>query len=173
MKPRLLRIADHPLTRELASYLARLDAPAWVESPRTTVGDLQADLAAGPLRARDRPRPEAFRRMILPNKRPAWMPDDCSFGSVNYYPPGGSGVGWHTDATSPGLRVYIGRPLELVPGEFYFEGGHACDIEGYAIAFYVSAGGDSWHAVNAPRARLSAGIKIVGPTARELTGGRW
>lgn len=161
-----LHVAQHALLRELAAYADQLEAPA---PPYRERGDLLADIAGGPPAA-DRTRPEAFRFAIMEWEQPLWMPIDSTLASVNYYPPGGSGLGWHSDTSRPGWRVYIGRPLEGVPGEFLVEGGAYSDVAGVAHAFYVSGvPGESWHALRAGGARFSVGIRIDGEvTARAL-----
>lgn len=163
---RRLRIDDHQLLRELLAYVNEVQLPGLQLVPHE--GDWRADIAGGvPLE--DRPRPRSFRRLGLPTKRPIWMPPDAALASLNYYPPGGAGIGWHTDSTSIGWRVYIGRPLEGVPGEFMLPLATIADEAGFATAFHVSGQPcSSWHAVRAEGARLSVGIKITGDTARVL-----
>jgi hypothetical protein len=164
---RRLVVADHALLRELSTYLETVDPPP---PPYDTRGDWRADIEAGPP-AVDRPKPLAFRRQFMQAPvRIGSMADDAIVSALNYYPPGGAGIGWHSDAGHPGWRIYIGRPLTSAPGLFLLPGLIFEDVPGIATAFYVSGHPcDSWHAVRAEGARLSIGIRFkAGPTARAL-----
>jgi hypothetical protein len=163
---RRLVVADHQLLRELAAYVEQLEVP---RPPHRELGDWRADIAAGPPDV-NRTRPAAFRLQIMEWQQPAWMPRDATIASVNYFPPGGAGLGWHTDFGRPGWRVYIGRPLGPELGQFHFAGGWLEDSPDSAIAFYVSdVRHDSWHAVRCDGPRFSVGLRITGPaTARAL-----
>ncbi len=163
MIPRALRIADHPLLCQLAGYLAGVEVPHGYREK----GNYRLDIAAGPP-AEDRPRPTSYRWQAIPIAAPPeFLPDDVRHASLNYFPTGGAGMGWHTDSTMPGWRVYLPRLLGPARGEFHFVGGSFLDSSAFAIAFLV--GRDSWHAVTAYGERMSIGIRIVGDaTARAL-----
>jgi hypothetical protein len=162
-----LDVDAHPLLRELSAYLDTVQPP---QPPYDEKGDWRADVDAGPP-AEDRPKPRAFRRQFMerPLRLPS-MPDDTILSALNFYPPGGSGLGWHTDTGHPGWRVYLGRPLTHLPGAFLVPDGIFLDEPGIATAFYVSGKPcESWHAVRAFGARLSVGLRIAGDrTARAL-----
>jgi hypothetical protein len=162
-----LTVADHPLLRDVAAYLdgVRVPAPPWRER-----GEWRADIDGGPPTV-DRNRPAAFRWQPLPHagRLPNMAPADI-IASLNYYPPGGAGQGWHTDSGAFGWRIYMGRPLAGVAGCFLTASQTLYDAPGTALAFYVSGVPcASWHAVRAEGARLSVGIRIRDPaTVRAL-----
>lgn len=162
-----LPIARHALLRELDAYARGLEEP---RPPYMERGDLLADLFAGPP-AVDRTRPQSFRFQIMQWQQPRWMPADSTIASVNYFPGGGAGIGWHTDSSRPGWRVYIGRPLNGAPGMLLVEGDAFEDTPGIAHAFYVSGEPcSSWHAVRAAGARFSVGIRIESAAAAAALG---
>jgi hypothetical protein len=168
-------VSEHALLRDLAAYAAALAVPP---GPIVERGDWLDDVLAGPPPPpTDRNRPAAYRFVRMAWwPQPSWMPADATIASVNYFPSDGAGLGWHTDAGSPGWRVYLGRPLDGVSGEFLFVkkgGGDPIVLRDYpalATAFYVSGEPcSSWHAVAAHGARFSVGIRIHGDaTARAL-----
>jgi hypothetical protein len=162
-----LAVDDHQLLRELAAYLDGVEPPP---PPWDEHGDWLADIDSGPPPV-DRPKPLAYRRQFMQAPvRVGSMDSDTIVSALNYYPPGGSGIGWHTDSGHAGWRIYIARPLEAMPGVFLVTAGVFIDQPGIATAFYVSGRpGESWHAVRAFGARLSIGLRIAGDrTARAL-----
>jgi hypothetical protein len=165
---RRLVVEDYPLLRELAAYLDGVEPPP---PPYDTRGDWRADIAAGPPDV-DRPKPLAYRRQFMAAPvRVGSMADDTIVSALNYYPPGGSGIGWHTDSGHPGWRIYIGRPLTAMPGVFLVTGGAFLDVPGLATAFHVSGrAADSWHAVASEGPRLSMGLRIAGDRTARLLG---
>jgi len=160
-------------------YLRRfLDGLTVPPPPYSESGDLARDLASGPGRADDarvlqlddRPRPLAYRRQMLRsvgNGRPT-LPPGITIASVNYYPAGGAGLGWHTDSSHDGWRIYIARPLTVLRGQFLTREWQIDDDTEMALAFRIGPGLDSWHAVRAPGPRLSTGLRIVGDAAVRL-----
>ncbi len=138
-------------------------------APALAVGDWRADIAAGPPEI-DRTRPKAYRFNRIEWTAPDWLPDGAHIASVNYFPPGGGGLGWHTDSSLPGWRVYVSLRMGEHPGEVLFPGVSFVDAPGFAMAFYVSGRPcESWHAVRAESARVSVGLRInEGATARRL-----
>lgn len=162
MNVRRLALVDHPILQQLDAYLAALEPPA---PPHHERGDLALDLRTGPP-PYDRTRPLAFRFHRMEWDQPLWMPIDASLASVNYFPPGGSGLGWHTDSSRPGWRVYIGRPVATLPGALLVAGAAYCDMPGKALAFYVSGiACATWHAVQAPSERFSVGLRCEAGSA--------
>jgi hypothetical protein len=151
-----IEIARYPALRALAACLAQLTPPTDFDE----VGDWRADIDGGPP-ALDHSAPCSRRhaRMAIPIA--VALPADVTHGA-NYYPPGGAGLGWHTDSNAPGWRIYIGRPLAGVPGELLTVGGSYPDEPGTALAFCVPRKGHFWHAVRAPGERLSLGIRTLG-----------
>lgn len=166
MNVRRLEIEDHDLLVKLAGYAAGLEVPA---PPYMERGDWSADLL-GPIPERDRTRPLAFRFQIIDWKQPEWMPDDATIASVNYFPEGGAGLGWHTDSSRAGWRVYVTRLLSDLPGEFHHAAGWITDRPRAALAFFVDGHPcSSWHAVRALGPRFSVGLRFgPGATARAL-----
>jgi hypothetical protein len=160
-----LRIDEHPLLQQLHAYTAALSV---TDEPIIDLGNLRADLDAGPPTG-DRIRPTSCRFVRMGWAQPAWMPADASLSSVNYFPPGGAGLGWHTDSARLGWRLYIGRPLTWSAGEFIYSGGSVFDRVGVAMAFRIARGELFWHAVRCPGPRFSVGINVTGEaTARAL-----
>lgn len=159
-----LRIAEFPLLAELAAYLDRASCPP---GPYDARGDWRADVAAGPPSC-DQPKPLRYRRQFLPTPiRLPLMDSDTIVSALNYFPPGGAGLGWHTDSRQPGWRVYLARPLGLLPGCFVTPERVFFDEPGIALAFLAGPG--AWHAVVADGERLSMGLRIRGGrTARAL-----
>ncbi len=172
MNVRRLQIADYAVLRELQRFLDTLRAPPPPYEPAR--GDLAVDLAAGPPLDGDRVHPLARWRQVPHYVEAHWpkLPPDCAIASLNYYPPGGAGMGWHTDSSAPGHRVYIGKPLAGAPGHFLSHNGvhrvDTVDEDGIATAFTI--GPLSWHAVRADGERLSVGMRVDagGATARLL-----
>lgn len=169
MKIHRLTIADHPLLVGAAAVLDSLEAP---HGPFLERGDFWTDIEGDPPKD-NRPRPHNYHRKPFHPPRPLDLPPDVHLASINYYPPGGAGMGWHTDSTSPGWRVYLARPLG-VPGCFItMDDGRRVetyDEDGIALAFFVSGEPDTWHAVRTMDARFSLGLRLVapGPTAAAL-----
>jgi hypothetical protein len=170
---RRLVVDDHEVLREMSAFLDTVEAPP---PPYDTRGDWLADIDAGPPPV-DRPQPLAFRRQFMPAPvRVGSMADDTIVSALNYYPPGGAGIGWHTDSGHAGWRIYIARPLAVEPGVLLVYDGaeretHVLiDTPGIAAAFYVSGRPcDSWHAVRTFGPRLSIGLRIAGArTARAM-----
>lgn len=173
-----LAIADHPLLVDARAMLEEIPPPSVGTIPR---GDFWADLEGAPP-TEDRPRPHSYYRQVLHPPRLLTFPPDAALSSIVYYPPGGAGLGWHTDSKAPGWRVYIARQLGARPGSFLVSGQQQPDgsafverIEdepGIALAFWVSGRPcESWHAVEALTERMSIGLRIFGyrsETAREL-----
>jgi len=162
---RRLVVADHPLLCAAAAYLETLAPP---RPPYVRAGDLDSDLVAGPP-DEPRNRPRAFRHLTLPH--PALeLPPDVKVSALEFYPAGG-GLGWHSDYQGqPGWRVYIGRPLDGVPGVFMTVDGNYPDSPGLGTAFQITGRSDTWHAVRADGARLALGLRFAvgGLTARAL-----
>jgi hypothetical protein len=65
------------------------------------------------------------------------LPVGTTISALNYYPSGGSGLGWHTDSVNPGWRVYVAQPLADVAGEFLTADEIIADEPGIALAFRV------------------------------------
>jgi hypothetical protein len=98
------------------------------------------------------------------------LPADMKVSALEFYPAGG-GLGWHSDYQgAPGWRVYIGRPLDGVPGVFMTVDGNYPDSHGLATAFEITGRSDTWHALRADGARLAIGVRFPagGETARSL-----
>jgi hypothetical protein len=164
-----VELARHPMLQEMAALLARVQLPLLPPArPYDEHGDWRADIAAG-VPSTDRPKPLHYRRQFVPTAaRLLSMPDDVAVSTLNYYPPGGAGIGWHTDSRAAGWRIYIARPLSPILGEFITPTASFCDMEGYGLAF--AAGPGAWHAVRAEGPRLSIGLRVYGAgrTARLL-----
>lgn len=170
MKLHRLPIASSPLLLAVRAVLDALERP---QGPFMERGDFWADVEGDPPKE-NRPRPHNYNRRPFHPPRPLDLPPDVHLASINYYPPGGSGMGWHTDSTSPGWRIYMARPFG-VPGALLTRDGdrtvETYDDRGLANAFFVSGLPDTWHAVRTMDERMSLGLRIVvanGPTATAL-----
>jgi hypothetical protein len=164
MRVQRLKIADQALLSTLAAFLATVPAP---RPPYAERGDWRRDVTGGPPSV-DRPRPLTYRRHPVATQRPT-MPGGVAISAINYYPAGGSGLGWHTDSLNPGWRVYVAHPLTEVAGEFMTADEIIADEPGVALAFRVGAP-ESWHAVRTEGPRLSLGIRVRGRATLEALG---
>lgn len=162
MKVWRIPIADHPLLVGARAVLEQLDPPRGPFIPR---GDWKTDIEEGPP-AEDRPRPHNYHRTPFHPPHPLDLPTGVMLASINYYPPGGAGMGWHTDSIAPGWRIYLARPmLDGNAGCFIHRDG-ALTIKEYddrelATAFLIT--GEkcaTWHAVRALWPRMSLGLRI-------------
>jgi hypothetical protein len=165
---RRLVVDDYPLLRELSAYLDTVEPPP---PPYDERGDWRADIEAGAPSV-DRPKPLAYRRQFMEHPlRVGSMADDTIVSALNYFPPGGAGIGWHSDSGHPGWRIYIGRPLTSMPGVFLVSVGAFIDTPGIATAFHISGrAADSWHAVISEGPRFSVGLRIAGDRTARLLG---
>lgn len=162
---RRLPIAAHPLLRALALHLYAIEPPL---PPYTTAGDLQLDLSVGPP-PYPRNRPRTFRHVTMAPPTLA-LPPDVKVSALEFYPAGG-GLGWHSDYQgASGWRIYIGRPLDGVPGVFLTVDADYPDDPHLATAFQITGRSDTWHAMRADGARLAIGVRFPAGqlTARTL-----
>lgn len=149
-----------PMLRTVADFLAQVpldEANVRVES----VGDWASELAAGPP-AVDSDLSRARRSANLPVRQVALtklLGGAADVRAVHYYPRGG-GMGWHTNSSSPGWRIYVPRVTGLPPDSgIALVDRRVPDRQDYANVFRVGEG--AWHAVYANTARFSAGIRFA------------
>lgn len=190
MNVRRLLIAEHPVLALAAQRLETLRAPP-PPYPEVPLAALLYDIDNGPP-VSNRVHAACSRRVPpIYGAISGGLPLDTRIASLNYYPPGGSGFGWHTDSTAPGHRVYLGRPADGTPGLFYAVAPGEPSIEraqpespgisiypdmpGTALAFTVPIFAPPvqplpWHAVYCGGERFSLGLRIDfgSATARAL-----
>lgn len=91
------------------------------------------------------------------------IPPSCRLQCHNYYPNGG-GLGWHTDSTQPGWRIYLYRYLN---GDGLFRYRNQEFREQVVGGYLFETGPDCWHSLASFGERFSVGIQ--GPYVSLLT----
>jgi len=167
MLVRQISIERHPLLAALYKLLLAAPRPeprspieancTWDEfNKHLNAKDLNPDFQICRWRiCREIPEIEYEAQRLLQLDFPSFS-DAIELRSAFYYPAQG-GQSWHTNANSPGGRVYIVRSTSDKSGIGTLEKFYP-DVPESANVFDV--GGDTWHYVTAPTERWSLGLRL-------------
>lgn len=137
----------------------RVIRPEDLPLPRHEMGDIDADLVAGPPEYDRDVNAPRFAAHLSDLQAATEVPPPLLVRAAWYYPAGG-GLGWHTNSMKPGWRAYVVRSLAERPDAGVMtSSGVYPDVPGMVNLFRIDPDWRrSWHAVYARTPRLSIGV---------------